>query len=88
MAAPEAAITVHLRVSPTLRHRLSAFAGTTVVEMRLAPGALVRDLAAAVGVDLDAEPLLCLVNSRVEQPDSVLHDGDQVRLMHRIAGGS
>ena len=75
MATPSATITVQLRVSPTLRHRLPAFAGTTAADVSLPAGSTVRDLAAAVGLD------------RLAGTDSPLSDGDRVYLMHPSAGG-
>ncbi len=87
MTAPGSTITVQLRVSPTLRQRLPAFAGATAVDVRLAPEATVRELAMAVGLDLGATNLLCGVNGRLAGPDSPLHDGDRVYLMHPSAGG-
>ncbi len=87
MAAAESAIVVHLRVSPTLRHRLPAFAGARSLRLELAPGATVRDAAAAIGLDLAAEGVIAVVNGQAVRADGELHDGDQLRLMHRIAGG-
>lgn len=87
MATPSATITVQLRVSPTLRHRLPAFACTTAADVSLPAGATVRDLAAAVGLDLGRENLLCGLNGRLAGTDSPLSDGDRVYLMHPSAGG-
>lgn len=87
LATATPAITVRLRVSPVLRHRLSAFAGSHEIELALAQGATVRDVAAWVGLDLEAEGLVCGVNSRLAGPDTQLCDGDRVHLMHPVAGG-
>lgn len=87
MAISGPTITVQVRVSPVLRHRLSAFAGRTAIGVSLPPGATVRDLAAAVGLDLGHESLLCGVNGRMARPDSPLQNGDTVHLMYPIAGG-
>lgn len=88
MATQGSRIAIQLRASPTLRHRLPTFEGATAIELHLAPGATVADAAGAVGIDLGIESLVCVLNSRVAEPGDELHDGDQVRLMHRIAGGS
>jgi len=80
-------ITVRLRVPPVLRHELPAFAGSKEIEVSLPAGAAVADLAAAVGLDLAERGLTCAVNGRMAEPATILHQGDEVRLLPRVAGG-
>ena len=87
LSATEATIAVRLRVAPTLRHSLSAFAGAKEIEVRLAPGARVHDLAASVGLDMAQLGLVCVLNGQIAAAEATLQQGDEVRLLHRLAGG-
>ena len=87
MAATEATIVVRLRVAPTLRHSLSAFAGAKEIEVRLSPGARVHDLATSVGLDMAQLGLVCVLNGQIAAAEATLQQGDEVRLLHRLAGG-
>ena len=87
MVAAKGTILVRLRVAPTLRHSLRAFAGAKEIDVLLAEGASVDDLAGAVGLDLAQMGLLCVLNDRVVPAETALQQGDQVRLLHRLAGG-
>ena len=80
-------IVVRLRVPPTLRHSLSAFSGAREIEVRVAPGASISDLAAMAGLDVAQGGLLCALNGRITDAKAILQHGDQVRLIHRLAGG-
>ncbi len=80
-------IVVHMRIAPTLRRRLAAFGEARSLDLELAPGATVRQAVAAIGLDPAAEALIAVVNGRVVPLEAELHDGDQLRLMHRLAGG-
>jgi sulfur carrier protein ThiS len=86
-------ITVRLRVPPVLRHELPAFAASKEIEVSLPAenagfsGATVADLAAAVGLDLAERGLTAALNGRVVDATAILHEGDEVRLLPRVAGG-
>jgi sulfur carrier protein ThiS len=80
-------ITIHLRASATLRNRLPALGGANALDLPLPAESTLRDLAAAIGLDLERERIVCVVNNRIALPDSSLQDGDQVRVMHHVAGG-
>jgi len=83
----DATIVVRLRVAPTLRHTLPAFAGAKEIEVHLTQGARVYDLAVAVGLDMVQMGLLCVLNGQIASAEATLQQGDEVRLLHRLAGG-
>src|SRR5690348_3289991 len=79
-------ICVHVRLFASYREA----AGTNWLDMPLAAGGRVRDLLEALSAQLPAlvrAPGLVAVNHTYVNPDTQLHDGDEVALIPPVSGG-
>ncbi len=54
----------------------------------LAPGATMRTLVEALGISLRDDAILLVVNGRIADVDTTLAEGDEVRLIPAMSGGS
>jgi len=53
----------------------------------LAPGATVQAVVDALGIVLQDDAVLLVVNNRIAEAETVLADGDEVRLVPAMSGG-
>lgn len=54
----------------------------------LAPGATVQTVTDSLGISLREDAILLVVNGRIADADSALKEGDEVRLIPAMSGGS
>jgi molybdopterin converting factor small subunit len=80
-------VVVTVRLHTTLRR--TGPDGTIVdrLTLDLAPGAMVQGVLDALGVELKEDAVLLVVNSRIAGVETVLTDGDEVRLIPAMSGG-
>jgi molybdopterin converting factor small subunit len=57
------------------------------LDLELEPGATVASALEALGISIDDESVMVVVNRRMLTADQPLADGDEVRLMPAISGG-
>jgi len=79
-------ICVHVRLFASYREA----AGTSRLDTPLRSGARVRDLMALLAADIPAltrAPGLVAVNHTYVNPETELHDGDEVALIPPVSGG-
>jgi len=77
-------ITIHLH---TTLQRSSPQGLIRQLEVEVSPGDTLRDLCARLGIAVDEENTLLVVNHCNVGPDQVLSDGDDVHLIPAISGG-
>jgi molybdopterin converting factor small subunit len=58
------------------------------LEVDLAPGGILSGLLKQIGMQIDIENTLLVVNGHTAQLDMVLSEGDEVHLIPAISGGS
>ncbi len=57
------------------------------VDVKLPLGSHLQDLLNELKIELASDQILLVLNGRMAEPGTVLHDGDQVNLMPAISGG-
>jgi molybdopterin converting factor small subunit len=78
-------VTVHLH---TILQRQTPDGPVRELRERLPEGTTLTQLMERMGVRLDPDALLLVVNGRLVQPDCILSDGDEVHLMPALSGGA
>lgn len=58
------------------------------VELQMPPGADLAGLLRELGIEMNPESLLLVVNGRLAGSDQLLKEGDEVNLMPAISGGT
>jgi molybdopterin converting factor small subunit len=79
-------LVVTVRLHATLRRKTEQGLQDRL-ELGLEPGATVASALAALGISVDDESVMWVVNRRMVTADQPLADGDEVRLMPAISGG-
>ena len=56
--------------------------------LEFAPGSTVQTVIDSLGISLSEDAILLVVNGRIAEADSALKEGDEVRLIPAMSGGS
>jgi len=78
---------VTVRLHTTLR-RADAKGVVDRLVLDLPPAATVQAVLDALGIVLRDDAVLLVVNNRIAGPETALADGDEVRLIPAVSGGS
>jgi molybdopterin converting factor small subunit len=78
---------VNVRLHTTLR-RVTPEGVVDRLTLDLAPGATVKTVVDTLGISLREDAILLVVNGRIAAADSALSEGDEVRLIPAMSGGS
>jgi molybdopterin converting factor small subunit len=79
-------VVVTVRLHTTLR-RAGPKGAVAQLTLELAPGAKVQSVLDALGIAPDEDLVLLVVNNRIAGAETVLAEGDEVRLIPAISGG-
>jgi molybdopterin converting factor small subunit len=80
-------VVVTVRLHTTLRRTGPDGAQDRLV-LDLAPGATVQDVLDTLGIVMQDDAVLLVVNNRIAGAETALADGDEVRLIPAMSGGT
>lgn len=78
---------VTVRLHTTLR-RAGSDGTVDHLTLKLASGATVQGVLDAMGISLRDDAILLVVNGRIAEAETTLAEGDEVRLIPAMSGGS
>ncbi len=77
---------VHVRLSTTLRALVPGYSPATGIEMELPEPLSAAALAQKIGLPLD-EVKIIMINGRLAERESLVHDGDRIGYFPAVGGG-